>query len=41
MRDLWFEYFEHCQDEGIEDTHEGFQDWLYDRADLALGSDGS
>lgn len=39
MRDLWFEYFEQCQDAGITDTYDGFQDWLYDKADLALGEE--
>lgn len=34
-------YFEYWVDAhpGVEPTHEDYHDWLFDRADLALGSD--
>lgn len=37
--DFYFGYWAETHDVGDEPTYEDYQDWLFDRADKALGSE--
>lgn len=36
---FYFEYWVAIHGDAVEPTYEDYQDWLYDKADLALGRD--